>query len=132
MLLSILNVNNSSFIGQPRYQGSLLPVLTERESTGRREPENSPFIIGTFEKLAPGLQLGTGGKLVLSKYPHINVRLNFSRLSRIFCELTQVVNFTWPLFFSEREFHLQGPWSRLRVVPHFSSGIVERAKSERA
>ena len=81
-------------MGQPRSQGSLLPVPTERESTGRREPENSPFIIGTFEKLAPGLELGTGGKLVLSKYPHINVRLNFSRLSRIFCELTQVVNFT--------------------------------------
>ena len=71
-------------MGQPRSQGSLLPVPTERESTGRREPGNSPFIIGTFEKLAPGLELGTGGKLVLSKYPHINVRLNFSRLSRIF------------------------------------------------
>ena len=71
MLLSILHVNNSSFMGQPRSQGSLLPVPTERESTGRREPGNSPFIIGTFEKLAPGLQLGTGGKLVLSKYPRI-------------------------------------------------------------
>ena len=68
-------------MGQPRSQGSLLPVPTERESTGRREPGNSPFIIGTFEKLAP-------------EYLHINVRLNFSRLSRIFCELTQVVNFT--------------------------------------
>ena len=73
-------------MGQPRYQGSILPVPTERESTGRREPGNSPFIIGTFEKLAPGLQLGTGRKLVLSTYPHITFQ--------VYRELTQVVNFT--------------------------------------
>ena len=121
-------------MGQPRSQGSILPVPTERESTGRRKTLRTARLLSGLSRNWPldFTRLGTGEKLALSKYPHINVRLNFSRLSRIFCELTQVVNFTWPLFFSEREFHLQGPWSRLGVVPHFSSGIVERARRERA